>query len=99
MRGVKLSLTTAALAMLSACQTTDPGIEIRTVEVVKEVQKPCPGKPPIRPTPLGPLMATAEQALAQVLAKLAEYSAPGQFADQADAYVEACPPADQPQRS
>lgn len=92
MRVVKLSLTTAALALLAACQTAEPGIEVRTVEVVREVQKPCPGKPPVRPAPLGPIMATAEAALAQALAKLAEYSAPGQFADQADAYVEACPP-------
>lgn len=77
---------------LAACQTAEPGIEVRTVEVVREVQKPCPGTPPVRPGPLGPLMATAEAALAQTLAKLAEYSAPGQYADQADAYVEACPP-------
>lgn len=82
----------AGLLFIAACQTAEPGIEVRTVEVVREVQKPCPGKPPVRPTPLGPLMATAEAALAQALAKLAEYSAPGQFADQAEAYVEACPP-------
>jgi hypothetical protein len=83
----------AGLLFIGACQTAEPGIEVRTVEVVREVQKPCPGTPPVRPAPLGPLMATAEAALAQALAKLAEYSAPGQFADQADAYVEACPPA------
>lgn len=81
----------AGLLFIGACQTAESGIEVRTVEVVREVQKPCPGTPPVRPTPLGPLMATAEAALAQALAKLAEYSAPGQFADQADAYVEACP--------
>lgn len=82
----------AGLLFIAACQTAEPGIEVRTVEVVREVQKPCPGKPPVRPTPLGPLMSTAEAALAQAVAKLAEYSAPGQFADQAEAYVEACPP-------
>lgn len=82
----------AGLLFIAACQTAEPGIEVRTVKVVREVQKPCPGTPPVRPAPLGPLMATAEAALAQALAKLAEYSAPGQFADQADAYVEACPP-------
>ncbi|QDP53723.1 MAG: hypothetical protein GOVbin7759_10 [Prokaryotic dsDNA virus sp.] len=82
------------IALLAACQNPEAGIEVRTVEVVREVQKPCPGTPPVRPTPLGPLMATAEAALAQALAKLAEYSAPGQFADQAEAYVEACPPSE-----
>ena len=80
--------------ILTGCQTSEPGIEVRTVEVVREVQKPCPGTPPVRPEPLGPLMATAEAALAQALAKLGEYSAPGQFADQAMAYVAACPPAE-----
>jgi hypothetical protein len=77
---------------LAACQTTESGIEVRTVEVVKEVQKPCPGIAPVRPGALGPLMSTAEAALAQVLAKLAAYSAPGQYADQVDSYIEACPP-------
>lgn len=95
MRVVKLSLTAAALA-LAACQHTEPGIEVRTVEVIREVQKPCPGIPPVRPGPLGTLKASAESALAQVLAKLAEYSGAGQYADRAEAYVEACPPASTP---
>ena len=90
--GTKTAGILALGLILSACQTTEPGIEVRTVEVVKEVQKPCPGTPPVRPNPIGQLMATTDAALAQVLAKLAEYSAPGQYADQSDAYVAACPP-------
>jgi hypothetical protein len=89
----RLMIMATAFVTLNACSHSEPGIEVRTVEVVREVQKPCPGTPPVRPGPLGPLMSTAEAALAQALAKLAEYSAPGQFADQAEAYVEACPPA------
>ncbi len=83
----------AALA-LGACQHNQPGVEVRTVEVVKTIQAPCPGIPPVRPEPLGPLPQHAATALAHVLAKLAEYSAPGMFADKAEAYVAACPPSD-----
>lgn len=92
----KLSMIAVVLLTLPAamCETRDPGIEIRTVEVIKEVQKPCPGTVPTRPDPLGALAATSEGALAQVLAKLAEYSGDGQYADQAEAYFETCPPAD-----
>lgn len=91
MRTVKLFVTVAALS-LAACQHNQPGIEIREIEVVKEVAAPCPGIPPERPEPLGPLPQHAATALAHALAKLAEYSAPGKFADQAMAYVAACPP-------
>lgn len=84
-----------ALLSLTAgmCSTPEPGIEVRTVEVVREVQKPCPGVRPVRPSGLGPLAPGAESALAQVLAKLAEYSAPGKYADQAEAYFASCPSA------
>lgn len=88
-------LPVMVLALPAAkCQTTEPGIEVRTVEVIKEVQKPCPGIVPARPGELGQLAASAEAALAQALAKLAEYSGEGQYADQAESYFEACPPGD-----
>lgn len=83
----------AALA-LAGCETTQPGIEVRTVEKIVEVQRPCPATPPVRPTPLGSLPDTSPAALALVLAKLAEYSAPGAYADRAEAYFAACPPSD-----
>lgn len=94
MRLVKLSLTTAAMVSLAACSHTQPGIEIREVEVVREVQKPCPATVPKRPAPLGPLADSAEGALAQVLAKLVEYGGAGQYADQAELYFKTCPPND-----
>ena len=75
------------------CETREPGIEVRTVEVIKEVQKPCPGTVPARPPKLGPLASTSEGALAQVLAALAEYSGAGQYADRAELYFRICPPA------
>lgn len=85
-------LVSAAVG-LPGCKHAEPGIEVRTVEVVKEVQKPCPGTVPARPAKLGPLASTAEAALAQVMAKLAEYSARGQYADLAELYFRTCPPA------
>lgn len=91
----KLAILPVLGLTLSAgmCKTTEPAVEIRTVEVVKEVQKPCPGETPIRPTPLGTLSADARQALAQVGAKLTEYAGKGQYADKAEAYFKTCPPA------
>ena len=74
------------------CSNDQPGIEVRTVEKVVEVQKPCPGKPPVRPAALGPLPSNLAGALAATLAKLAEWSAPGKYGDQAEAYFKACPP-------
>lgn len=91
---MKPMIAIVALALLAACKTApEPGIEVRTVEVVVETQKPCPGSVPTRPAPLGTLPAGMAAALAKTLAKLAEYSAPGKYADQAAAYFDACPPA------
>lgn len=80
--------------IITACSTPEPGIEVRTVEVVREVQKPCPGTVPVRPAPLGPLPADALALAATLGAKLAEYAGPGKYADQASAYFASCPPAD-----
>lgn len=77
---------------LAACATPEPGIEVRTVEVVREVQKPCPGTRPERPAPLGPIPADPVQALALVGAKLLEYAGAGKYADKAEVYFQTCPP-------
>lgn len=82
-----LALVGAALA---GCQHTQPGIEYRTVEVVKLEQAPCPATRPERPAPLGKLPEHAQAALAQALAALAAYSAPGMYADQAEAWFQIC---------
>lgn len=87
-------LALVAVFTLTACSHEQPGIEVRTVEKVVEVQKPCPGKPPVHPAPLGPLPSNLASALAATLAKLAEWSAPGKYGDQAEAYVKACPPSE-----
>jgi hypothetical protein len=89
---MKRAITVAAVLALAGCSTDQPGIQIRTVEKIVEVQKPCPGKPPVRPAPLDPLPGNLTAALAQTLATLAEWSAPGKYGDQAEAYVAACPP-------
>lgn len=78
------------------CGTAEPGIEIRTVEKVVEVQKPCPATAPVQPAPIGPLPSDANALAAVLGAKLLEYVGPGKYADQVAAYVRACPPADQP---
>lgn len=80
--------------LVTACSHTEPGIEVRTVEKVVETQKPCPGTVPDRPGPLGTLAGSAEAALAQALAKLAEYAGDGKYADKAELYFKTCPPAD-----
>ena len=85
-------LIAAAMLPVAACQHAQPGIQVRTVTVEKAVEKPCPGKVPVRPAPLGPLASDEDAALAQVLAALAAYSAPGKYADQAEAYFRTCPP-------
>lgn len=77
---------------LSACAgKPKPAIDIKFVEVVVEVQKPCPGEKPVRPAPLArPLPSDLGQLAATLAKKLAEYSDPGNYADQADAFVDRC---------
>lgn len=80
-----------ALLALAACTT--PDTRVRTIEVPIESLAPCPATRPVRPDPLGPLPADAIAALATVSSKLAEYSAPGKYADMAEAYFDTCPSA------
>lgn len=84
-------LLLSAVTLPGGCVTTsEPGIEVRTVERVVEVQRPCPGVKPERPAPLGPVPADAVAALALTAAKLAEYTLPGMYADKAEAIMERC---------
>lgn len=86
-------LLLSASFLVAGCATVDetPAIEIRTVEVVVEVEKPCPGSLPARPAPLERPLPTDLGQLALVLgAKLAEYSDPGNYADRADALMARC---------
>lgn len=83
-------LIAIAALSLGACQHNQPGVEVRVVEKLVPVATPCPATAPERPAPLGELPEHAQQALAQALAALAAYSAPGMYADQAEAWFDAC---------
>lgn len=87
-------LACLAVLFLTGCTTSpEPGIEVRTVEVLVETQKPCPATRPVLPGALGALPDDARAALAKALAKLAEYSGDGQYADRAELYFDTCPSA------
>lgn len=79
-----------ALLALAGCKTAEPGVEVRTVTKIVEVQRPCPGVAPDRPAPLGPLPTDAVKLAAVLGAKLAEWSGPGAFADRAEAIFSRC---------
>lgn len=78
------------LLLLSGCAHTPSGTEVKTVEIVKEVMVPCPVQVPARPTPLGVLPESAEDALRVVSAKLLEYAGKGGYADKADDAIKLC---------
>lgn len=84
----------ASLLALAACTkpgTPPPAVEVRVVEKIVEVPKPCPVTRPPRPAKLAlPLPADAVQLAATIAAKLAEYSAPGGWADRMDTALGRC---------
>ena len=90
---MKRSIFCAALlcaATLTACSTPTAGIEIRTVEVVKEVQRPCAAVAPARPAAVGSLPAQAGDAVLVLAAKLLEWAGEGGYADRAEAAIGEC---------
>ncbi len=78
------------IAALGACASPDGPVRIETVEVVREVQKPCPAELPVRPAKIGALPTDLAALAATLAAKLAEYSDPGKYADRADAIMARC---------
>ena len=95
----------ASLALVAACGPSRDEIrkeieiklraeaaEAQTVEVIKEVQKPCPGKVPARPKKMEDLPTDAMQLIAALGAKLKEYAGEGMYADKAQLYFKTCPP-------
>jgi hypothetical protein len=82
------------MACLPAAMCTrpdQPGIQIRTVEVVREVQRPCPVVKPQRPSQLAkPLPTDAVQLAALLGAKLLEWAGPGGYGERADAALARC---------
>lgn len=82
-----------SLLPLAGCATPGaaPGIAVRTVEVVAEVQRPCPATPPTRPAPLERPLPADGVALAALLgAKLVEWSGPGGYGERAEAALALC---------
>lgn len=79
-----------SLLLLAGCAHTPGGVEVKTIEVVKEVMVPCPAQAPARPTPLGALPDLAEDALRIVSAKLLEYAGKGGYADKAEDAIKLC---------
>lgn len=76
--------------LVTGCSTTGNPVRTEIVERVVEVQKPCAVEKPARPAPVGPL-PTALEAVAAILgAKLKEYTAPGGYADKAEAAIDEC---------
>lgn len=90
-----LAACTLILLSLPAamCKTDDAArVEIRTVEVIREVPRDCPGERPALPDPLDVPHGISWERLAKIaLAKLAEFSGPGQYADEAEAIFDRCP--------
>lgn len=87
------TLMIAAVLLLGACggRATSPGIHVETVEVVREVQRPCPGPKPERPAALARPLPTGLEALAATLgAKLAEWAGPGGYGERADTALMRC---------
>lgn len=78
------------LLALAGCSTTQPAIDVRTVEVIKEVQRPCAVQKPVRPAAVGALPGQAADAVLVLAAKILEWSGPGGYADQAEDAIENC---------
>lgn len=88
---MKLAIALIAAAALAGCAGGQSATKIETIEVIKEVQKPCPGERAARPTPLiSPLPTDLETLAAVLAAKLVEYAGPGKYADKADAIMLRC---------
>lgn len=84
----------AALGFLTAscgADQTHPAIETRIVTQTVEVQVPCPATIPPRPAKLAqPLPTDAVKLAATLAVALAAYSAPGGWADRAEAAMAIC---------
>lgn len=79
-----------ALAGCATTQCPPPAIQEHVVTKTVTVQKPCVATVPVRPAKLGTLPTDAVQLAAVLAEALAQYSAPGQWADQAQAALARC---------
>jgi hypothetical protein len=92
----QISAGFAAILLLGAAgcakpNSTPSAVEVRVVEKLVEVQRPCPATKPDRPAPLPRPLPTDSVQLAALLGlKLAEWSAPGGYGDRASAVMDLC---------
>lgn len=71
--------------------TPPPAVEVRTVVKTVEIAKPCPVSKPARPARLAkPLPTDAIKLAATLGAALAQYTAPGAWADRMEAALNTC---------
>lgn len=88
------AIAVAALALLlTGCAgRVQNGIEVRTVEVIKEVQVPCPVALPPRPKTILPseIPEQAQDASKALFASLLQWQGPGKYADKAEAALRIC---------
>jgi hypothetical protein len=81
----------AALALAGcAAKPTPPAVQIKTVTVTRETQRPCAVTRPARPAPLGALPTSLARLSSLLGAKLAEWSGPGGYGERADAAIATC---------
>jgi hypothetical protein len=86
-----LILLPVLLAGCAKPTAAPPGVQVRVVETVKEVQRPCPVTVPKRPAPLAkPLPPDAVQLAALLGAKLQEWAGAGGYGDRADTALATC---------
>lgn len=80
----------AAFALAGCAGREAPVTRIETVEVVREVPRPCPADIPERPAPIGQLPSDLETLAALLGAKLKEWASPGGYGDRAAAIIARC---------
>jgi hypothetical protein len=91
LRQISAGLGVISLAGCANSSTPPPAVEIRTVTVVKEVQRPCKAIRPALPAKLVEPYPTDAVKLAIMLAeKLADYSGPGGYGERADQAIDIC---------
>jgi hypothetical protein len=86
----RLFMIAAVLSLAGCAAASNPGIEIRTVTVTKEVQRPCAATAPTRPAATGSLPAQAADAVLVLGAKILEWAGEGGYADRAEAAIAEC---------
>lgn len=80
-------------ALVTACSHPDcppPGVRVEYQDRVVETQRECQVKKPARPKPIATLPTDAVALAAVLGAKLAEYSAPGKYADKMESALDSC---------